>query len=169
MKQVLKVSLFLIALVSMAGVAQAQAKFGYVNSAAILAEMPEVKQADSNLASLQTQLEKQGKQKIDKLQQDYIAFQQKVERGELSPVQQETEGQRLQAEQESINKFRQESLAQLEEKRAAELKPIYDKINQAISDVAKENGYTFIFEQGVLLYADESLDVSNLVKGKLGI
>jgi outer membrane protein len=168
MKRILKISLLLIALVSMAGVAQAQ-KFGYVNSAAILAEMPKVKQADANLEALQKQLENKGKQMVEKYQQDVMALQQRVERGELSPKQQEEEGQKLQERQNEIAQYRQESLAQLEEKRNNELKPIYDEINAAIEAVAKENGYTFIFEQGVLLYADESLDVSNLVKAKLGM
>lgn len=36
-------------------------KFGYLNSQALLAELPEVKQADANLQALQTQLEKKGK------------------------------------------------------------------------------------------------------------
>lgn len=168
MKQILKISLLFIALLMVAGTAQAQ-KFGYVNSAAILAEMPQVKQADSNLAALQEQLEKQGKKMVDDYQRKVAELQQSAERGELSPRQQEEEGQKLQEEQAKIGNFRNTSLQQLEEKRAAELKPIYDKINTAIGEVAKENGYTFIFEQGVLLYADESMDVSNLVKAKLGI
>jgi len=40
-------------------------------------------------------------------------------------------------------------------------------------DVAKENGYTYIFDTspgiGVVLYADESTDVTALVKAKLGM
>ncbi|MFT6018575.1 MAG: Skp family chaperone for outer membrane protein, partial [Saprospiraceae bacterium] len=35
--------------------------------------------------------------------------------------------------------------------------------------VAKENGYTMIFNAAVLLYADEVMDVSTLVKAKLGM
>ena len=168
MKQILKISLFFIALLSMAVVAQAQ-KFGYVNSAAILAEMPKVKQADANLEALQTQLEKQGKQMIDTYQQELAGLQQRVERGELSPKQQEEEAKKMEAKQQQIAEYRQKSLTQLEEKRNAELKPIYDEINAAIKAVAEENGFTFIFEQGVLLYADESMDVSNMVKAKLGM
>ena len=152
----------------MASVAQAQ-KFGYVNSAAILSEMPKVKQADANLEALQKQLENKGKQMVDKYQQDVTVLQQRAERGELSPKQQDEEAQKLQARQNEIAAYRQESLAQLEEKRNNELKPIYDEINAAIKAVAQENGFTFIFEQGVLLYADESMDVSTMVKAKLGM
>ena len=51
------------------------------------------------------------------------------------------------------------------------MKPIMDKITAAIEEVAKENGYTYIFDGsvGFVLYADETTDVSDLVKGKLGL
>ncbi|RMF04758.1 MAG: OmpH family outer membrane protein, partial [Bacteroidetes bacterium] len=48
------------------------------------------------------------------------------------------------------------------------LQPIYDQINAAIKEVAKENGFTFIFDQAVLLYGEETLDVSAAVRSKLG-
>ena len=54
------------------------------------------------------------------------------------------------------------------------MEPVFKKVGQAIEDVAKENGYTFILTQqigglDVILYADEKNDVSNLVLKKLGV
>jgi len=51
------------------------------------------------------------------------------------------------------------------------LQPIYDKVNTAIKAVAEEEGYAFIFDGStqVLLYADETTDVSSKVKAKLGM
>jgi outer membrane protein len=51
------------------------------------------------------------------------------------------------------------------------MQPILDKVNEAIQSVAKEQGFHYIFDanSGVILYADESTDVTNLVKAKLGI
>ena len=51
------------------------------------------------------------------------------------------------------------------------LKPIRDRIQGAIDDVAKENGFTYIFDKsmGIILYADDSADVSAQVKAKLGM
>jgi outer membrane protein len=51
------------------------------------------------------------------------------------------------------------------------LKPIIDKAKKAIEDVAKENGYTYIFDSsvGVLLYYENSDDIMTLVKKKLGL
>lgn len=155
-------------MVGMVSAVQAQ-KFGYVNSQEILASMPDVKQADANLEALQKQLQKKGQGMVEQLQKDYAAIQQKIERGELSPKEQETEGKKLETRQQEIAKFEQEMVNQIQEKRATELKPISDKINKAISDVAKENGFQFIFDQGILLYAESAQDVSSLVKGKLGI
>ncbi len=168
MRKILKISILAIAFITLAFNSQAQ-KFGYVNSQAILAEMPEVKQADANLEALQKQLQKKGQGLVEKLQQDYLAVQQKVERGELSPVQQQEEGKKLEERQKEIQSFEQNMVKQISDKRTELLQPIYDKINNAIQSVAKEGGYQFIFEQQVLLYADESDDVSSLVKGKLGI
>jgi outer membrane protein len=51
---------------------------------------------------------------------------------------------------------------------------VYKKVGKAIEDTAKENGYTFILNQqigglDVILYGDETADVSDLVLKKLGV
>lgn len=170
MKNFLKIGGLFIALFCLVNVAQAQ-KFGYVNSAAILAEMPDVKQADANLEALQKQLQKKGQQMVQTLQTNYQAIQAKIEARELSPIQQEQEGQKLQAEQEKIAKFEQDMVTQISQKRESLLSPILERVNNAIADVAKENSMQFIFDSssGVLLYADEAQDMSTKVKAKLGI
>ena len=128
-----------------------------------------MKQAEANLEALQKQLTKKGQGMVETLQKDYTAIQQKVERGELSPVQQEQEAKKLQEEQARIAKFEQDMVKQIQDKREELLKPIYEKVNQAIETVAKEGGYQFIFDKGVLLYFDEGMDVSAKVKAKLGM
>ncbi|PHN04244.1 OmpH family outer membrane protein [Flavilitoribacter nigricans] len=159
----------LIAVMCFAVISLQAQKFGYVNSQAILAEMPDVKQAEANLEALQKQLEKKLQDGLTKLQQDYVAIQQKVERGELSPKQQEEEAKKLQDRQTQLQQDEQNMVQQIQKKRADELNPILEKVNKAIADVAKENGFQFIFEQGVLLYFEESQDVSSMVKAKLNM
>ncbi len=58
---------------------------------------------------------------------------------------------------------------QLGEKQAEGMKPILEKVNTAIEAVAKEGGFQYIFDTqaGVILYADESADVTSLVKAKI--
>jgi len=166
MKSLLKITCLVALFAATAGTLQAQ-KFGYVNSAAILAEMPEVKQADANLEALQKQLQKKGQSMLEQLQQDYGALQQKVQSGDLSPKQQEEEAQKLQAREQEIATFEQDMRKQVSDKREELLGPIYEKVNQAIKDVAEENDFQFIFDQNVLLYAEDSQNVNDLVKAKL--
>ena len=168
MNKILKVG-SLIAVLCFAVISLQAQKFGYVNSQAILAEMPEVKQAEANLEALQKQLQKKLQDSMTKLQQDYVTVQQRVERGELSPKQQEEEAKKLQDRQNQLAQEEQNMVQQIQKKRADELNPILEKVNTAIAEVAKENGYQFIFEQGVLLYFEESQDVSDLVKAKLNM
>ena len=166
--KIVKISVLCLALIGFSLTAQAQ-KFGFVNSAALLAEMPQVKQADANLEALQKQLQKKGQGMLEQLQKDYLEIQEKVERGELSRIEQETEAKKLEERQKEIAKFEQDMVNQIQTKRNELLKPIMDNVNKAIADVAKENGYQFIFDQQVLLYFDEAQDVSAQVKSKLGM
>ena len=73
------------------------------------------------------------------------------------------------AEEQAIGQYEQTMQQQLLEKQQTLLQPILDQVNEAIKQVAKDNGYTMIFDSAVLLYADEAQDVGTLVKAKLGI
>ena len=168
MKKMLKVSLIAIMLIGVSYTVHAQ-KFGYINSSEILAMLPEVKQADSALETLQKQLQKQGQGMVENLQKDYLEVQKKVELGDLSPKAQETEAKRLEAEQAKIAQFEQSMVQKISDKRKELLDPIYKKMNDAIASVAKEGGYQFIFDQQVLLYSEATQDISAQVKAKLGL
>jgi outer membrane protein len=149
---------------------QAQ-KFGYINSAALLAEMPEVKAADSELTVLQTQLKKKGEDMVAALQAKYTEVSQKDKNGEYSPKQLETESTKLKEEEGKIAAFEQEMGKQLSGKRETLLQPILDKVNKAIAEVAKEAGYSYVFDASanILLYADTTTDITAIVKQKLGL
>lgn len=150
--------------------AQAQ-KFGYVNSQAILSEMPEVKSANAEIEALQKQLQKKGQTMLSDLQQGVATLQQKEQNGELSPKQLEDESKRLEAKQNEIMKFEQDMNNQVGRKQEALLQPILDKVNVAIKSVAQQDGYQFIFDSslGFILYAEESSDVTSKVKAKLNM
>ncbi len=162
---------FLLALgLSMATVGFSQ-KFGYCNSGALLSEIPEVKAADSDLQAFQAQLTKRGQEMVKALQDKAAELDRKKQQGAISPKDLETQGAKLEEEQAAIAKYEQEVYDKLAQKREELFKPILDRVNLAMADVAKENQFMFVFDLNtqVLLYADESLDVTKLVKAKLGI
>ena len=146
-------------------------KFGYLNSAALLDEMPEVKAANTSLQTFQEQLVKQGRAKVEALQTKYQKLAEDEKKGLLAPKQLQEESTKLKAEEDEISKSEQEMQQQVGQKRETSLKPIIDRVNTAIKDVAKEQGYTYIFDSnaGVLLYADEKSDATNFVRAKLGL
>lgn len=168
MRNLIKIGTLLLVFFALANTVQAQ-KFGYVNSAAILSELPKVKQADANLEALQKQLQKKGQQMVEAFQTKYMDLQKKAEAGELSPKQQEEASKTLEEEQKKIAEFEQSMQQQILAKREELLRPILDEVNKAIEEVAKEKGYQFIFDADVLLYKDPSQDVSAQVKAKLGM
>lgn len=146
-------------------------KFGYINSAELFQEIPEVKEAQANLETYQSQLQKKGQAMMTAYQTEYQALGQKQQQGELSPKALEVEAQKLKNKEVEIAKFQQESEQKIMQKNDTLFKPIRDKIQAAIDAIAAENGYTYIFDYsaGVLIYADDSTDVTALVKAKLAM
>lgn len=159
-----------VALLLLVATATASAqKFGFVNSAEILSELPATKAAESNLEALQKQLQKQGQGMVESFQNDYQALQAEAQQGTMSPKQQQEEAAKLQKREEEIANFEQKMMADLQKKRQTLLTPIYDSINNAIKEVAEEGGFQFIFDEQVLLYGQDSQDVTALVRAKLGM
>lgn len=146
-------------------------KIGYINSQEILTILPEVKQANSDIEVMKAMFQKKGQEMVQSLQTKYQELQKKQQTGELAPVEIEKQSAALKLEEGQLGEFEQSSQQKIYEKSEELLKPIQDKVNQAIKDVAAENGFLYIFDssQGLVLYADPTADASKLVKAKLGI
>jgi len=158
-----------LALVLAQSTASFAQKFGYCNSLALLAELPEVKQADSDLQAYQTQLQKKGQEMVKAFQEKAQELQRKQDQGTISPKDFSEQEAKLVKEQEDINKYAQEVDQKLGQKREELYKPILEKVNAAMQEVAKAGGYTMVFDTStqVLLFADESMDVTKEVIAKL--
>ena len=170
MKVLLKSGILLAAFILITDVVQAQ-KFGYVNSALLVSEMPEMKRLQSELESHQTMLKKKGEAEVAKFKQKEQDAVQKKQRGEMTPKEEEVVMAELQKMQEEIYQMGAEMEQDLAQKQEEGMKPILDKVNEAIKAVATEGGFQYIFDTqaGVILYADESADVTELVKTKISM
>lgn len=146
-------------------------KFGYCNSSELLTSIPEMKQADSELKGFQAQLQKKGQEMVKSLQDRAAELKRKEELGTISPKDLEAQNAKLGEDQEAISNYEKEVYDKLAQKREELFSPILEKVNQAMSEVAKENGFVFVFDtnSNTVLYAHESLDVTKLVKTKLNI
>ncbi len=146
-------------------------KFGYTNSVALLQVMPEIKQADADLDAFQAQMQKKGQQMVEDLQKKSADLEKRQADGTIARKQYEEEGAALQADEAKIQEFEQEMYKAVSDKKEKLYQPILDKVNTAMKDVGKEMGLILVFDSstGILLYADESLDVTKAVKTKLGL
>lgn len=146
-------------------------KMGYTNSLALITELPEMKAADSDLQAFQAQMQKKGQDMYKTFQEKVTELQRKQEQGLIAPKDLAEQEEKLKKEEEDINVFAQSMEQQIAQKRETLYKPILEKVNEALKTVAKDGGYFMVFDvsTSVLLYADETMDVTNLVKAKLGI
>ncbi|MBC7884378.1 MAG: OmpH family outer membrane protein [Saprospiraceae bacterium] len=146
-------------------------KVGYINSQEIFSLLPEVKVANSDIEVMKTMFQKKGQEMVLSLQTKYQDLQKKQASGELAPIEIEKQGAALKLEEGQLGEFEKSSQQKIYQKSEELLKPIQDKVNKAIKDVAAENGFLYIFDSGigVVLYADPASDASKLVKAKLGI
>jgi outer membrane protein len=72
--------------------------------------------------------------------------------------------------QQRIQAFQVRAQEDLQNKEAELLEPIYTRIQEAIKTVGAEKSLLYVFEISTLLYfSEESVDITNDVKAKLGI
>ena len=170
MKKLFKVLFLGVALFVMSGVANAQVKIAHVNTAEILDAMPEKAKAEKDLEKYYGELEKQlqtmAKEYQTKLQ-DYEANQ-----ATMSNLVKQSKEKEIVDLQTRIQQFQVNAETEFETKRAQLLKPMLDKIQNAINAVGKEKGYTYILDlaTGAAVYVgSDAVDCTKEVKAKLGI
>lgn len=169
MKKILTV-LFVAAL-AMGGNAMAQktVKLGHINSNDLMQIMPGRDSAQTVLQTEMSDLENTLKTMQSELETRYNEYMEK--QNQMSDLIKQTKQRELQDMGARIEEFQKNAQKQLQDRESELLKPIIDRAKKAIEDVAKENGYTYIFDAGVgaLLYTQDSDDIMPFVKKKLGL
>ena len=161
-------SVLLLLLFVASSTALGQLKVGYMNSQEVLSQMPE-------RSSVQQQLNSFIKQKRSELQQRTAAFQDSVaayqqNQSSMSQSQIKQREQELTEMENSMRQFQQSIQQQIQRRRSSLLQPLYDRMNQAISTVAEEQGLDFVLNEAtsrgeqVIYYSEsERLDITDEV------
>lgn len=166
----LKITLLMIAVVfSTVSMAQKGTKIGHINSNELMTAMPERTKVQKELETYANELKLQ----LDAMQKEYQTkiknFQEKQD--VMTDVIKDSKIKEITDLEKRIGEFQQTAEADLQKKEQDLLQPIIDKAKNAINDVAKEGGYTYILDSsmGTVLYSVDSDDVLPAVKKKLGI
>ncbi|SFH17161.1 OmpH family outer membrane protein [Pedobacter insulae] len=194
MRKLINVFFVAAALMLTANIANAQQKFGHLNSDDLYDAMPEAKTAQATLETLaktrQTEIEKmvseyqtklkaaQDKEKVAQEKQRNISEANRdVITKELDVLAKELQaaGQDLQDFQKRIEDAKAKADKDLRDKQSELFPAVSKKLSTAIAAVAKEKGIAYVFDlsaqQGFnnILYADGGEDLTAAVKTKLGI
>ena len=161
----------LIILVSQSSMAQTL-KFGHVNSDELIQALPEFDSAN-------VKLEKFRKDLINALELMTVELNNKSdiynkESKNYTEIVKQTKEQELVDMNKRIQEFQNNAQQQLQEKQGELFQPIMAKVDKAIKDVGKENGFVYIFSIGQgssLLFFDDtkSTNIMPLAKAKLGL
>ncbi len=162
--------ILLIALFAGVSFSQQKLKFGHLNSNDLLEAMPERLSAQKTLQDFTKQLEDQLVTMQEELEKKYNEYLEKKDN--MTELIRKNKEEELMSIQQRIQTFQTNAQQELQKKEQELIKPIIDKAKKAIEDVAKEQGYTYIFDTGsgaILYFPKESDDILPLVKKKLGI
>jgi len=172
MKKHIATYLFLLAGLFVMGSPLLSQRFAYVNTEYILNGLPEYASARKQLDEVSVKWQKEIEEKlaeVDKMYRDY-----QVERILLS------EEMRIKREEEIIAKERE--VKELQRKRFGQggdlfkkqeelIKPIQDKVFEAISEIAETKGYAMVFDKAgstTVIYSGKRFDISDDVLKQLG-
>jgi outer membrane protein len=152
-------------------VASAQ-KFAYVDTEYILGQIPEYKSAQAELDKISVQWQKEIEAKYAEIDKMYKAYQ--AEQILLTEdMKKKREGDIVAKEKEAkdLQKLRFGVDGELFKKRQELVKPIQDKVYNAVKTVAEKGGYSIIFDKAgdiTMLYASSKNDKSDEVLTQMG-
>ena len=160
-----------IVIIATALTADAQ-RFAYVNTDYILKNIPEYKAAQDQIDKITTEWRAEVDKKQKEIDDLYRNFQN--EQYLLTEEQKKTKVGEIEAKEKAIKDYQKTKFGyegELFQKRQELVKPIQDKVYEAIEKFAKERGYDFIFDKSsstTLLYANAENDKSDDIIKKLG-
>ena len=150
--------------------ANAQAKFGHVNTQEIIQVMPEYNKAKTEIETLTQQYEADLKSMQDELQKKGEAYEKEQET--LPENIKQRRQQELQDMYTKIQQSFQDNQMALQKAQQEKMQAITTKVIDAIKAVGQAGGYVYIMEMGAgIPYISTTLstDVTAQVKAKLGL
>jgi len=145
-------------------------KFGHIDSRELLMSMPESDSAQAKIQRLAADYDQQMEEMQVELNKKYDDYLQN--RDKYTNLIRQTKEADIQEMQQRIQNFQQMAQEDLQTQQSQLMRPIIEKANKAVREVAEEKGFIYIFDIGSgnpVYWSDKSTDVLPLVKAKLGI
>lgn len=168
MRKILQLSLLMVSFLAIgATTVSAQQQIAFVDSDALLSELPARQQMDVELESFQKQLNAKIEEEQKKLQLYVQNISSKIQNGELSPKQQKEEEAKVQEMRTELQKKALKADQDLAKREQELSQPIIDNFNAALQKVAEENGYAYIVDIKMFLYFGGGVDATEAVRAAM--
>lgn len=152
--------------------AQKPIKLGHIDSQALLMAMPESDSAQKKLQRIAKDYEATLEELQVELNSKFDKYQKEIDT--MSPLIRSTRETELNELNERIQNFQAQAQQEIEKQRMDLFRPIQERAKKAVDDVARENGFTYIFDIGpgvgaVVYTSPDTEDILPKVKQKLGL
>ena len=144
-------------------------KLGHLDFAALYGLMPGLDSVRVQFEDYNKTVQEQFAAMQTELENKFMDYQANVDG--MSEIIRATKEAEINDLKERLDAFEVQATQDLQNKEMELTAPIIETARKAVEEVAKENGYTYVFNstEGLLLYAIPSDDISDIVKTKLGI
>lgn len=142
-------------------------KIGYISADEIIQLMPEAATVQKQLDQYQQSLYQNAQDKQTALNDAIQKFMK--DSATMSPSLKEVKRSDLQKQSQDLSGEQQRIQNEFEQKRQELSVPIQKKLQVAIEEVAKENGYTYVMPREALIIMPPANDIGPLVIKKLGL
>ena len=165
MKQALTLGLVIIALTAFNPFLYSQNKTGYVSIDEVVQLMPDYKKATGDMAQYDSTLQIEYAETLKELNRQDSLF--KMDSTKMSPAAKNAKKELMKKLLVELQGFEQGYQQKMQQKQEELMAPIAQKANQLIEDVAKANGYTYVFSKEALIVKPIEDDLLPLIKTKL--
>ena len=166
MKQILSLGLVMIALVAFNPFLNAQNKTGYVSIDEVVQLMPDYKKATAEMAQFDSALQINYGETLKELNRQDSIF--KMDSVKMTMATKTAKKEQMKKLLVELQGYEQNYQQQMQQKQEEMMAPVAQKANQMIADVAKANGYAYVFRKEALIVSPEGDDILPLIKKKLG-
>ena len=144
-------------------------KFGHVNFAELYKQVPGHDIAQAEYENYVKEIKQQIEAMETELHLKYSEY--TANSASMTPLIKTAKERELQDLNMRYEDFRNSAPADVSAKEMELSEPLINKAKKAVEDIAKEHGYTYIFNSsdGLVLYATPSDDVMEIVLKKLGV
>lgn len=169
-RKILSIATFLLLFVSATAVAQVN--IGYMDMQDVLDQLPERQNIEQQLNGFIQEKQQELQQEAADFQNAVAQYQQN--QSSLSDQQRQTREQELVQMEQQLNEYQQSIQADIQQRRAELLQPVYNRIDEAIAAIADDMGLDFVLNkstsmgENIVYYSSQQqMDITSKVVDRL--